>query len=88
MHRTSRLYVTGRARPRTFRRLNGGRWDSARGGAVPRCGMVYPQRDSRALFLALPCRNCGCGTRAKKLDDALGSDSDKRCGSLKADMHL
>ena len=31
-----------------------------------RCGtvMVYltkSQRDSRALFLALPCRNCGCG---------------------------
>ena len=33
MHRTSRLYVTERARGRVRPSLNGGRWDSARGGA-------------------------------------------------------
>eukprot|EP01043_Picozoa_sp_COSAG02_P041035 COSAG02_NODE_3370_length_6858_cov_15.489865_6_plen_32_part_01 len=32
MHRTSRLYVTERARGRVRPSLNGGRWDSARGG--------------------------------------------------------
>ena len=32
-----------------------------------RSSMVYltkSQRDSKALFLALPCRNCGCGIGA------------------------
>ena len=35
-----------------------------------RSSMVYltkSQRDSMALFLALPCRNCGCGIRARTL---------------------
>ena len=50
---------------------------------MERCGMVYltkSQRDSRALFLALPCRKCGCGIRAKRKEekdekDGLGVDA-------------
>ena len=57
--------------------------------------MVYltkSQRDSRALFLALPCRNCGCGIRArddafKREMDAKGKDTHYKkttCDDLKA----
>ena len=58
--------------------------------------MVYltkSQRDSRALFLALPCRNCGCGIRAR--DDAFKREADEQgkdthykkttCDDLKAE---
>ena len=58
--------------------------------------MVYltkSQRDSRALFLALPCRNCGCGIRArgdafKREMDAKGKDTHYKkttCDDLKAE---
>ena len=58
--------------------------------------MVYltkSQRDSRALFLALPCRNCGCGIRAR--DEAFKREADEQgkdthykktsCDALKAE---
>ena len=53
--------------------------------------MVYltkSQRDSRALFLALPCRNCGCGIRAKRKEekdekDGLGVDAHARMKACK-----
>ena len=56
-----------------------------------RCGMVYltkSQRDSRALFLALPCRKCGCGIRAKRKEekdekDGLGVDAHARTKACK-----
>ena len=59
MHRTSRLYVTERARGRVHLSTVG----VGILHVVERSSMVYltkSQRDSRALFLALPCRNCGC----------------------------
>ena len=64
MHRTSRLYVTERARPRTSGVSTAGVGILH---VVELCGMVYltkSQRDSRSLFLALPCHNCGCGIYA------------------------
>ena len=53
--------------------------------------MVYltkSQRDSRALFLALPCRKCGCGIRAttkeeKDEKDGLGVDAHARTKACK-----
>ena len=53
--------------------------------------MVYltkSQRDSRALFLALPCRNCGCGIRVtlkeeKDEKDGLGVDAHARTKACK-----
>ena len=53
--------------------------------------MVYltkSQRDSRALFLALPCRKCGCGIRAtlkeeKDEKDRLGVDAHARTKACK-----
>eukprot|EP01043_Picozoa_sp_COSAG02_P068059 COSAG02_NODE_11164_length_1779_cov_1.875595_1_plen_259_part_00 len=58
--------------------------------------MVYltkSQRDSEALFLALPCRNCGCGIKARTLPfkreaDAQGKDTHYKkttCHDLKAE---
>ena len=68
------------------------RWDSIL-HVAERCGMVMvyltkSQRDSRALFLALPCRKCGCGIRAttkeeKDEKDGLGVDAHARTKACK-----
>ena len=58
--------------------------------------MVYltkSQRGTRGLFLALPCRNCGCGIKARTLPfkieaDAQGKDTHYKkttCADLKAE---